>query len=157
IAFNNPGYFRSFEEWQAHRRLTRNALSLADRVVFFSKVAAEEAISEELVARNQTDVVYIGTDHKLEQLPAVEKPPVTGTKLGDRPFLLCLGMDFAHKNRGFALRLLAALRTQHDWPGGLVFAGLHIPVGSSAPEEASFLALHPELADLVIDVAAVDE
>jgi glycosyltransferase involved in cell wall biosynthesis len=157
IGFNNPGYFSSFEEWQAHRRLTRHALSLADRVVFFSRATAEEAINEELVERDRADVVYIGTDHALEGIPAVEEPPITTTKLGELPFLLCLGADFVHKNRPFALRVLSALRERHGWTGGLVFAGPHVPVGSSASEEASFLALHPELADLVIDVAAVDE
>jgi glycosyltransferase involved in cell wall biosynthesis len=157
IAFNNPGYFPSFEEWQAHRRLTRHALSLMERVVFFSKVTAEEGIKEELVDPDRTDVVYIGTDHTLEGLPAVEESPITGTKLGESPFLLCLGQDFAHKNRAFALRVLAALRARHDWRGGLVFAGPHVPIGSSASEEAAFLARHPELAELAIDVAAVDE
>jgi glycosyltransferase involved in cell wall biosynthesis/GT2 family glycosyltransferase len=157
ITFQNPGYFQSFEQWEAHRRLARHALSLADRVVFFSRVTAEEAISEELVGRGQTDVVYIGTDHTLEELPAVEEPPVSVAKLGERPFLLCLGTDFAHKNRAFALRVLAALRESHDWPGGLVFAGPHVPVGSSASEEAAFLALHPQLEDVVVDVAAIDE
>jgi glycosyltransferase involved in cell wall biosynthesis len=128
-----------------------------ERVVFFSNVTAEEAIKEELVERDRTDVVYIGTDHTLEELAAVEESPITGTKLGESPFLLCLGQDFAHKNRGFALRVLAALRERHDWRGGLVFAGPHVPFGSSASEEAAFLARHPELADVVIDVAAVDE
>jgi glycosyltransferase involved in cell wall biosynthesis/GT2 family glycosyltransferase len=157
IAFNNPGYFRSFDEWQAHRRLTRHALSLMERVVFFSKVTAEEAIKEELVDPDRTDVVYIGTDHTLEGLPTVEESPIITTKLGERPFLLCLGQDFAHKNRAFALRVLAALRERHDWGGGLVFAGPHVPVGSSAGEEAAFLARHPELGELAVDVAAVDE
>jgi glycosyltransferase involved in cell wall biosynthesis/GT2 family glycosyltransferase len=157
IAFNNPGYFRSFEEWQAHRRLTRHALSLTERVVFFSNVTAEEAIKEELVERDRANVVYIGTDHTLERLPAVEESPISGTKLRERPFLLCLGQDFAHKNRAFALRVLTALRERHDWRGGLVFAGPHVPVGSSASEEAALLARHPELAEVAIDVAAVDE
>jgi glycosyltransferase involved in cell wall biosynthesis len=157
IAFNNPGYFRSFEEWQAHRSLTRHALSLTERVIFFSNLTAEEAIKEELVDPERTNIVHIGTDHTLERLPAVEESPITGTKLGESPFLLCLGQDFAHKNRVFALRVLAALRERHDWRGGLVFAGPHVPVGSSASEEAAFLARHPELADVAIDVAAVDE
>src|SRR5262249_17472770 len=155
--FQNPGYFRSFEEWQAHRKLARHALSLADRVVFFSRVTAEEAMSEELVDREHSDVVYIGTDHTLEELPAVEEPPISVAKLDGRPFLLCLGTDFVHKNRAFALRVLAALREDHDWNGGLVFAGPHVLVGSSASEEAAFLALHPEVADVVVDVAAIDE
>jgi GT2 family glycosyltransferase/glycosyltransferase involved in cell wall biosynthesis len=157
LTFQNPGYFQSFEEWQAHRQLARHALSLADRVVFFSRVTAEEAFGEELVDREHSDVVYIGTNHTLEELPAVEKPPISADKLDGRPFLLCLGTDFAHKNRVFALRVLATLRADHDWNGGLVFAGPHVLVGSSASEEAAFLALHPEVADVVVDVAAIDE
>jgi GT2 family glycosyltransferase/glycosyltransferase involved in cell wall biosynthesis len=157
IAFNNPGYFSSFEAWLVQRRLARHALAMADRVVFFSRTAAEEAIGEELVDRDRTTVVYLGTDHTLDQLPANEEPPSSVKKLGERPFLLCLGTDFTHKNRAFALRVLQELRETHGWPGGLVFAGPHVPVGSSAAEEASFLALHPRLAGAVVDVAAVDE
>ena len=157
IAFRNPGYFRSFKAWTAHRRLTMHALALADRVVFFSRTAAEEAVAEELVEQERTEVVYLGTDHTLDELPAVEEPPNSLAKLNGRPFLLCLGTDFVHKNRDFVLRVLAALRQDHGWQGGLVFAGPHVPVGSSASDEASFLAFHPELADVVADVAAVDE
>ena len=157
ISFRNPGYFRSFQEWTANRRLTAHTLALADCVVFFSRTAAEEAIAEELVERERTSVVYIGTDHALGGVPAVEEPPSGLARFDGRPFLLCLGTDFTHKNRAFALRVLAALRQHHNWRGGLVFAGPHVPVGSSASEEASFLALHPELADMVADLAAVDE
>lgn len=157
ISFHNPGYFGSFKEWTAHRRLTTHALALADRVVFFSRAAAEEAIAEELLERERSEVVYIGTDHRLEQLFAHEEPPAGVAKLEERPFLLCLGTDFTHKNRPFALRVLAALREAHGWNGGLVFAGPHVTVGSSSSEEAAFLALHPELEGSVVDVAAVDE
>jgi GT2 family glycosyltransferase/glycosyltransferase involved in cell wall biosynthesis len=157
IAFHNPGYFMSFKAWTAHRRLTTHTLALADRVVFFSRAAAEEAISEELLERERSEVVYIGTDHRLDGLPALEEPPGALTKIGERPFLLCLGTDFTHKNRPFALRVLMALRRDHNWQGGLVLAGPHVAIGSSASEEASLLALHPELADVVVEVAAVDE
>jgi GT2 family glycosyltransferase len=157
IAFNNPGYSPTFEAWEAHRGLTRRSLALADRVVFFSRAAAEEAIGEELVERERTAVVYLGTDHTLDQLSVEEEPPSGLPALGRRPFLLCLGTDFTHKNRTFALRVLQELRENHDWQGGLIFAGPHVSVGSSASEEAAFLALHPELSDVVVDVAAVDE
>ncbi len=157
ISFHNPGYFGSFKQWMSHRRLTTHALALADRVVFFSRSAAEEAIAEELLERERSEVVYIGTDHTLEQLPAVEEPPAGLTKLGERPFLLCLGTNFTHKNRPFALRVLAALRERHGWDGGLVFAGPHVAAGSSSSEEAAYLALHPELEQHVVDVAAVEE
>jgi GT2 family glycosyltransferase/glycosyltransferase involved in cell wall biosynthesis len=158
IAFHNPGYFKSFKAWTSHRRLTRHALALADRVVFFSRAAAEEAIVEDLIERERSDVVYIGTDHNLDRLPAgEEEPPSALARLGGRPFLLCLGTDFTHKNRPFALWVLEALRRDHDWDGALVFAGPHVSIGSSASEEAAFLALHPELADVVTDIAAIEE
>jgi glycosyltransferase involved in cell wall biosynthesis/GT2 family glycosyltransferase len=157
ISFHNPGYFGSFREWTAHRRLTTHALALADRVVFFSRAAAEEAIAEELVGRERSEVVYIGTDHTLDQIPADEQAPEGVAKLAGRPFLLCLGTNFTHKNRPFALRVLLALREKHDWDGGLVFAGPHVTRGSSSSEEAGFLALHPDLAEVVVDVAAIDE
>jgi glycosyltransferase involved in cell wall biosynthesis len=157
IAFHNPGYFASFKQWTAHRRLTTHALALADRVVFFSRSAAEEAIGEELIERERSEVVYIGTDHTIDRLPAPERPPPGVAKLGERPFLLCLGTNFTHKNRPFALRVLAALREAHDWDGALVFAGPHVAIGSSSSEEAALLALKPELEEVVVDVAAVDE
>ena len=36
IAFRNPGYFRSYDDWERYRQCTRLALTGAERVVFFS-------------------------------------------------------------------------------------------------------------------------
>ena len=63
----------------------------------------------------------------------------------DAGFLLCLGTDFRHKNRVFALRLLRALRERHGWHGRLVLAGTHIAPGSSARARARLPGEHPEL------------
>jgi hypothetical protein len=71
--------------------------------------------------------------------------------------ILCLGTDFRHKNRLFALRMLEQLRARHSWDGYLVLAGPAVAQGSSAADEAEAVALHPELARHVIDVAAVSE
>ena len=49
--------------------------------------------------------------------------------------ILCIGTDFHHKNRVFALRVLDELQRRRDWKGCLVFAGPHVAVGSSAPDE----------------------
>ncbi len=157
ISYENPSYFRSFADWERHRSLARTALALADRVVFFSHSAANQALAEQIVSADKLDVVYIGTDHSVDAAAAVERPPAGVDRLGDRPFLLCLGTDYAHKNRPFALRLLRALQRDHDFNGGLVFAGAHVPTGSSAAQEAECLTRHPELAGSVVDVAAVDE
>jgi hypothetical protein len=100
--------------------------------------------------------VLIGTDHTV----SVQRPqptPPGRTELGDRPFLLCLGTDFRHKNRVFALRILEALRERHGWTGRLVLAGPRVAHGSSSADEAAFLARRPELADAVVELPAVTE
>jgi GT2 family glycosyltransferase/glycosyltransferase involved in cell wall biosynthesis len=155
IAFNAPGYFPSFDAWWDYRELTRLSLSVADRVVFFSRFVAEEALREELLERDRAEVIYLGTDHSLPPTSATRQP--TGiSRLAGKDFLLCLGTDFAHKNRVFALMVLKELRVEHGWDGGLVFAGPHVTHGSSASDEAEFTALHPSLQDVVVDLASVD-
>jgi hypothetical protein len=72
-------------------------------------------------------------------------------------FLLCLGTDFRHKNRLFAIRLLAALRDEHGWGGSLVLAGTHIPNGSSLELEHELLAARPEVQAAIATLGAVEE
>ncbi len=156
IAYRNPGYFPGYPQWERHRRLTREALAIADCVVFFSHHAAKDALSEDLVDPDRVRVVYIGVDHGgTASLEAA--PPPEAKALDEQPFLLCLGTDFRHKNRVFALRLLEALREQHGWQGKLVLAGPRVAGGSSAGEEAAFLATRPELASTVVTLPAVAE
>jgi GT2 family glycosyltransferase/glycosyltransferase involved in cell wall biosynthesis len=140
IAYRNPGYFAGYPQWERHRRLTREALAIADCVVFFSHHAAKDALSEDLVDPDRVRVVYIGVDHGGPADPQGGQPPAQAATLQEQPFLLCLGTDFRHKNRVFALRLLEALREQHGWQGRLVLAGPRVAGGSSAGEEAAFLA-----------------
>jgi len=157
IAYSNPGYFPSYRRFAEYRDLTRQVLGAADRVLFFSNHAASEALAAELVDRDRAQVVYLGTDHQLARAAPAPVPPRGSDAIGQRPFLLCLGTDFRHKNRLFALRLIAALRERQGWDGALVFAGAKVNVGSSAGDEAAFLAAHPELEQHVVRLAAVDE
>jgi GT2 family glycosyltransferase/glycosyltransferase involved in cell wall biosynthesis len=156
IAYRNPGYFPGYPQWERYRRLTRNALSLADMVVFFSHHAAKDALSEDLVDPGRVRVVYIGVDHSTPT-PSDAQPPQGAQALADRPFLLCLGTDFRHKNRVFALRLLEALREEQGSDAALVLAGPRVQQGSSAGEEAAFLATRPELRHAVLTLPAVRE
>jgi GT2 family glycosyltransferase len=155
IAYRNPGYFAGFPQWDRHRRLTREALTFADHVVFFSHHALKDALSEDLVEPDRARVVYIGVDHT--EAVVDPRPPEGLGSPAEQPFLLCLGTDFRHKNRVFALRLLEALRERHGWQGRLVLAGPRVSDGSSAGEEATYLATRPELAQAVITLPAVDE
>jgi glycosyltransferase involved in cell wall biosynthesis len=161
IAYRNPGYFAEAGAWEDYRRASRLGLAAAERVVVFSEHTRRELVADALVEEGRVVVVPPGLDHRPAGAP--QRPAALDVIGGASPqeeprgFLLCLGTDFRHKNRVFALRLLAALRERHGWRGGLVLAGTHIPHGSSRELERSALAEHPRLERAVIELGAVSE
>lgn len=158
IAYHNPSYFPGSTRWRSYRRLTRVALAAADHVVFVSAHAREDALAEDLLAPERASVVRNGVDHTITAARPQPTPPRGLSELpGEVQAILCLGTDFRHKNRVFALRLAAELRSRHGWTGVLLLAGPHVDHGSSSPEEAELLALEPALAGSVIELAAVSE
>jgi glycosyltransferase involved in cell wall biosynthesis len=158
ISYNNPFYFRDRSEWEAYRRLTRLTLSVADHVVFFSAHAREDALRAELVDPTRTTVVRIGVDHADAGEPPEPRMPAGAVALpAGAQALLCIGTDYHHKNRVFALRVLDQLQRRHRWPGYLVFVGPHVQHGSSRADEREFLERQPGVAGRVIDLGAVSE
>jgi glycosyltransferase involved in cell wall biosynthesis len=158
IAYRNPGYFAEASTWEDYRAASRHGLSAAERVVVFSEHTREELVSDALVERSRVRIVPPGLDHGTPGEPV--RPSALDAGPGPAPaagYLLCLGTDFRHKNRVFALRLLAALRDRHDWHGSLVLAGTHVSPGSSSVLEQSFLTEHRELADAVVSLGPVSE
>jgi glycosyltransferase involved in cell wall biosynthesis len=154
IAFHDPAYFPSPAAWREYRELTRLGLGSADRVLFFSAHARDDALAEEVVDPTRASVVPLGVDHPT--MDVEPSPPAGAERLSARPVLLCLGTDYLHKNRVFALRLLHALSEQ-GVDAMLVFAGPTVPHGSSRPQERRFLSSHPQLASAVIDLGPVTE
>jgi GT2 family glycosyltransferase/glycosyltransferase involved in cell wall biosynthesis len=159
ISYYNPSYFPSSIGWRGYREITRSALAIADHVVFISEHARDEALAEDLLDPGRASVVYNGTDRTLlgarAQRPVA--PPGAERLPADADAILCLGTDFRHKNRVFALRLLAELRERHGWPGYLVLAGPHVRHGSSLADEADWLGLNPAVARAVIELPTVSE
>ncbi|MEA2313482.1 MAG: hypothetical protein QOI03_174 [Solirubrobacteraceae bacterium] len=155
IAYRNPGYFRDAATWEDYRAASRHGLSAAERVVVFSEHTREELLADALVEDDRIRVVPPGLDHG--RTGDATRPSTLPESVGESGFLLCLGTDFRHKNRVFALRLLAVLRERHGWSGALVLAGMHISPGSSAELEREFLDAHSELADAVVSLGPVDE
>ncbi|MGD0455881.1 MAG: glycosyltransferase, partial [Solirubrobacteraceae bacterium] len=153
IAYHNYSYHHDIDHWRAYRRTTRLALGGADQVIFFSEHARRDALSEDLLPEGRTSVVGVGFD-VLEPLSSPGAPPDGFPR--DDPFLLCLGADYAHKNRCFAIELLGALR-ERGWTGRLVFAGGHVPFGSSRERERELLGRRTELAPFVDDLGTVEE
>ncbi|HEY3759867.1 MAG TPA: glycosyltransferase [Solirubrobacteraceae bacterium] len=154
IAYHNYSYHRDIESWRGYRRTTRLALAGADQVVFFSEHARRDALAEDLLPEGRTRIVGIAAEGlESSSLPAVAPE---GLSADGPPFLLCLGADYAHKNRPFAIELLSALR-ELGWPGRLVFAGPHVPNGSSREAERRLLSENAGLAGHVVDCGSVDE
>lgn len=157
ISYFNPSYFPSADAWEGYRQLTRGVLSIADRVLFFSSHARDDALSEELVEPQRASVVRIGVDHHSSDVLAPVRPR-HAPQLPDRAeFMLSLGTDFRHKNRPFALRMLQELQRGHDWGGYLVFAGPSVELGSSRAEEAQLFSSDERAAAAVIDCGPVTD
>jgi glycosyltransferase involved in cell wall biosynthesis len=158
ISYRNPSYFDSFAAWEGYRQLTRRALAVADRVMFFSAHARDEALAEELLEPERASVVHIGVDHILS---TSSSPPVAPAGVERIPagaeVMLCLGTDFRHKNRVFALRVLDELQQRHHWSGRLVLAGPRVERGSSMDDERRLLERRPELASALVNLGAVNE
>jgi len=163
IAYRNPGYFADADAWAAYRRASRHGMSAAERVVVFSDHTRRELICDALVEDGRIRIVAPGLDHPTTASP--RRPQALAQPAGESEntdgdfsgFLLCLGTDFRHKNRVFALRLLAALRERHGWDGSLVLAGTHIPHGSSRELEQALLEERPWLREAVIELGAISE
>ena len=154
IAFHNPAYFPTRPAWEGYRRLTRIALSAADRVLFFSAHARDDALAEELVDGDRASVVHLGVDHSA----STESAPPPARRGSRRTRSSCASArTILHKNRVFALRLLKALGQGGADTTRLVFAGPSVAHGSSRPQEARFLAAHPALANRVRDLGPVSE
>jgi glycosyltransferase involved in cell wall biosynthesis len=155
ISFHNPSYFPTRGAWEGYRDLTRRALAGADHVVFFSEHVRREATGEDLVQAGRATVIPIGVDHVVTGEPTPPVAPSKAGPLGDATeLLLCLGTDFGHKNRLFALRVLEALQRRHGWPGWLVLAGPSVAYGSSRPLERQYLEAKPSVARRVLDIGA---
>ncbi len=152
IAYHNHSYHPDLEAWRAYRRTTRIALAVADQAIFFSEHARRDALGEDLLAPTRTHVVGVGRE-PIES-PGAEQSRPESLAAGEH-FLLCLGADYAHKNRPFAIELLHELRAL-GWGGRLVLAGTHVPHGSSQAAEQRMLG-NVEDESLVIDLGPVDE
>jgi GT2 family glycosyltransferase len=158
IGYHNPAYYRDYEAWREYRRFTRLALTIADHVVFVSAHARDEALAEDLVEPHRASVVHNGVDHRLTDLDEPAQAPRGADRLpAGAEAILCLGTDFHHKNRLFALRLVQELRGRHGWDGYLLFAGPHVDRGSSADREAELISASRELPARVLDFEAVSE
>lgn len=157
IAYRNPAYFEGYDRWLEYRGLAAATVSGADQIVYISQAAAADARALGLAPQARTHVVPLAAEPALVELAREPVAPDAIDRIGDGPFLLCLGTDFLHKNRLFAIRVLEELVNSHGFDGALVFAGPKVRYGSSAAEEAEYLTDRPAVAARVVDLGAVPE
>ncbi len=157
IALRNPGYFQDFTQWNEYRELTYGALAAADQVVFISRHGAGDARELGLVPEDRINVVYPALDHEHLGIEIPAGRPPGAERIGDRPFLLCLGTDFLHKNRVFAIRLLEALTASMASTACLCLPGRRWRPDRRPRRRRRYLREHPALQDRVLDVGPVDE
>lgn len=153
IAYRIPDYHASLGDWHRYRQTARLSLAGADRVLFSSRHALEDALADDLVEPAVAEVIGIGVDGYRE----AGDPRRPDAMDPHTPFLLMLGSDYAHKNRPFAMTLLRALRSECGWMGSLVLAGPHVAHGSSRDAELALLAEDPQLQSNVVELGTVDE
>ena len=155
IAYRNPAYHADPAAWRRYRRVTRHALGAADAVVVSSGHTRTELLEDELAGEQLLRIVPPGLDHSAAT--ASRRPDALAGEPTEAPYLLCLGTDFRHKNRPFAIELLDALRSEHGWHGRLVLAGPHVPHGSSQELEEACLQRRAGLREHVLELGRVEE
>jgi glycosyltransferase involved in cell wall biosynthesis len=155
IAYHNPAYFQDLSNWRRHVRATRIAHEAADHLLFASAHAMRDAEREDLIEARRASIVPLGVDRSEQPDAPITRPAALGEL--SEPFLLCIGADYAHKNRPFALQLTAELRRAHGWSGMLVLTGAHVPHGSSAGDELRVIESEPQLEHASVDLGSTSE
>ena len=155
IAYHDPAYFADAESWLRYRDLAKLTAFTADGLTHLSAHTQIDARSEGLLPAGVPNaLVYCGTEHSPSTATESRIPPeCVGVEDG---FMLVLGVAYLHKNRQFAIEMLAELRAL-GWRGSLVLAGAVPTHGSTAELEKAALAAHPELAGAVLDAGMVSE
>lgn len=139
ISFHIGGYSGDPAAWRRYRAGMRTALRQVDGVVVVSEdVHRQLALHRAPIPEESVFVVPNGTEHLTGEEKA--RPPeelfARGFTAGE--FILCLGTNYAHKNRDLAILSLKELRRRgHDL--SLVLAGPEVPWGSSRAAEAAAL------------------
>ena len=153
ISYHNPTYFASDHEWLSQRELTRLTLASVDGVAWISEYSLEDGRRSGVVTGDAVHrVTYCGTNPSHRTSTSQRPAALHSTS----PLITVLGVNYLHKNRIFALRVLNQLISQ-SFDCHLVLAGATPNFGSASTIEHDFLASHPELVDHVTILDALSE
>ncbi|HXY44734.1 MAG TPA: glycosyltransferase [Acidimicrobiales bacterium] len=139
IAFDVGDYFRTLDGWLAYRECIRRSAQIVDGIVVISNDVAEIVSREHLpIESSRVFTVPLGTDHLTgtedEEIPS----ELIQRGFDSVDFLLCLGTNYACRNRDIALATWKELR-RRGLKHALVMAGGAVPFGTSRALEAEWM------------------
>ena len=139
IAYRAGSYHATTDDWLEYRGVLRKALREADAVTTISEdVALALEIERMPMERERVFPILYGTEH-LDGTEATEFPPELAVrgKIATE-FLVCLGTNYAHKNRDLAIAVQQEL-CRRGLEVTLVLAGASVPYGGSFASERRLL------------------
>ena len=141
IAYRNGAYHEDTGKWLLYREALRVGATDADAVVVISEDVKVQAEMERLpIDPQRLHAIPFGTEHLTGNEPTQMPRELAARGFVEGQFILCLGTDYAHKNRDIAMAVIARLR-ERGHSHALVMAGPTVPYGSSRLSEAN-LKLH---------------
>jgi glycosyltransferase involved in cell wall biosynthesis len=135
ISYQVPIYHETSEDWFKHREAIRRAASDVDGLIVISEDVRRQVSTERLgIEAERVFVVPNGVGHLTGQESGFPPSELVRRGFDETAFLLVLGANYAHKNRGRAIEVLRELNKMgHQL--SLVLAGAHVPYGSSRVDE----------------------
>ena len=116
----------------------------ADAVVVISEDVKVQAEMERLpIDPQRLHAIPFGTEHLTGNEPTEMPRELAARGFVEGQFILCLGTDYAHKNRDIAMAVSRGLR-ERGHSHALVMAGPTVPYGSSRLSEANLKLHHRE-------------
>jgi glycosyltransferase involved in cell wall biosynthesis len=141
IAYRNGAYHEDTAKWLLQRESLRVGAADADAVVTISEDVKVQVEMERLpIDPQRLHAIPFGTEHLTGNEPMQMPRELVARGFVEGQFILCLGTDYAHKNRDIALAVIHRLR-ERGHSHALVMAGPTVPYGSSRLSEA-ILKLH---------------
>lgn len=135
IAYHAASYHATADEWLQYRGVLREAARRADGVTTISEDVAATLQRERLpVERDRVFPVLYGTEHLSGQEPASFPQELADDGQLGSEFLVCVGTDYAHKNRDLAIAVQHEL-ARRGRAMTLVLAGPSVPFGGSRNSE----------------------
>ena len=142
IAYRNGAYHEDVGKWLLYRDALRAGAAEADAVVVISEDVKVQAEMERLpIDPQRLHAIAFGTGHLTGNEPTEMPRELVSRGYVEGQFILCLGTDYAHKNRDLALAVIEKLH-QRGHSHALVMAGPTVPYGSSRLSEANLMLHH---------------